>query len=39
MYYTNIKDYERLQRERKDASHVNGFVMAILIGLVVALFI
>ena len=39
MYYTNIKDYEQIQRERKDASSVNGVVLAIVIGLVVLLFI
>jgi hypothetical protein len=39
MYYTNIEDYEQLLSQREEGSSENGIVLAIVMGLVTALFV
>jgi hypothetical protein len=39
MYYTNIEDYEQLLSQREESSSENGIVLAIVVGLVTALFV
>lgn len=39
MYYTNIKDYDHLQSQRKKGSSDNGVMLTVVIGLVTAILI